>query len=549
MGQSYLPEEIWFRVCLYLAAEDILSLGCTSKFFNKVIDNKYLWKKVWQKIVSKRKLVYEDDELLRDYDANFMLIFEDTELLRDYGVNFKSMCQRLNRVWKNIEPDVLSNPSKIRTSTPVKKLCPLIEFPKITSTEKVFIVNFGQKHVKLACPFAYNNYCIYTLSKPDTHLEPCVGTPQKKTPLCSFCDSVRSYCQLKSAHNYLDSSEWEQNPSGYASLSTELSLEMRELFRSLNLELVAPPKARQRGRTYLLAAQAPTHFFKKTNIQSHTQQRNSILLFCEPLYFPAESRRQLLHFFFRYCKVNGLWFVKKPIIYSDLNNVFYSSYIVVDSGAFSTTVAIVINNQVTPGMWQEVPVGGWHLAQHLKEAMAKDVKYPDNKKVPVFVLDSFVVKRECCLNPTGDKSVPAARKRRENMIVHMDSSCGRHISTWSLSLGRERVDATETMFAIMNLPQVIKELVEILPEEIMAACLGNIICTGDNARIKYFVPRLCYELERIFPSVTIRANILLKNSIPMASTFLVSLLSKVQVSAAYVAMGMKYALCSTSLHF
>jgi actin-related protein len=43
--------------------------------------------------------------------------------------------------------------------------------------------------------------------------------------------------------------------------------------------------------------------------------------------------------------------------------------VVVDSGAFSTSVAVVLNGQVVPERWQLIPVGGWHVAENLKQAM------------------------------------------------------------------------------------------------------------------------------------------------------------------------------------
>jgi actin-related protein len=43
--------------------------------------------------------------------------------------------------------------------------------------------------------------------------------------------------------------------------------------------------------------------------------------------------------------------------------------VVVDSGAFSTFVAVVVNGQVVPERWKHIPVGGWHVAEYLKQAM------------------------------------------------------------------------------------------------------------------------------------------------------------------------------------
>jgi actin-related protein len=43
--------------------------------------------------------------------------------------------------------------------------------------------------------------------------------------------------------------------------------------------------------------------------------------------------------------------------------------VVVDSGALSTSVAVILNGQVALERWKHIPVGGWHVAENLKQAM------------------------------------------------------------------------------------------------------------------------------------------------------------------------------------
>lgn len=43
--------------------------------------------------------------------------------------------------------------------------------------------------------------------------------------------------------------------------------------------------------------------------------------------------------------------------------------VVVDSGALSTSVAVILNGQLAPERWRLIPVGGWHISEYLKEAM------------------------------------------------------------------------------------------------------------------------------------------------------------------------------------
>lgn len=70
--------------------------------------------------------------------------------------------------------------------------------------------------------------------------------------------------------------------------------------------------------------------------------------------------------------------------------------IVIDSGALSTTVAIVIDGRVVPKRWRLIPVGGWHVAYYLKQAMNWQPKeFPE---IPISYLDYPTVKERCRLS-------------------------------------------------------------------------------------------------------------------------------------------------------
>lgn len=70
--------------------------------------------------------------------------------------------------------------------------------------------------------------------------------------------------------------------------------------------------------------------------------------------------------------------------------------IVVDSGALSTTVAVVIDGQVMPNRWRLIPVGGWHVAYYLKQAMNWQPK--EFHEIPISYLDYPTVKERCRLS-------------------------------------------------------------------------------------------------------------------------------------------------------
>lgn len=70
--------------------------------------------------------------------------------------------------------------------------------------------------------------------------------------------------------------------------------------------------------------------------------------------------------------------------------------VVVDSGALSTTVAVVIGGRVIPQRWRLLPIGGWHVAYHLKQAM----KWYLNEcyQIPISYLDTLTIKEKCRLS-------------------------------------------------------------------------------------------------------------------------------------------------------
>lgn len=89
--------------------------------------------------------------------------------------------------------------------------------------------------------------------------------------------------------------------------------------------------------------------------------------------------------------------------------------VVVDSGALSTTVAVVISGRVLPNRWRVVPVGGWHVAYYLKQAMQWQPK--EYHQIPISYLDTMAVKERCRLSYNLDHE---ERKRGFNKKEHKE---------------------------------------------------------------------------------------------------------------------------------
>lgn len=67
-------------------------------------------------------------------------------------------------------------------------------------------------------------------------------------------------------------------------------------------------------------------------------------------------------------------------------------------------------------------------------------------------------------------------------------------------MGPELYIAPEMMYISLGLPQVIKEVTEDLPEEVMQDCLSHILLTGGNTDLSGFELRLTRDLKEILPA-------------------------------------------------
>lgn len=94
--------------------------------------------------------------------------------------------------------------------------------------------------------------------------------------------------------------------------------------------------------------------------------------------------------------------------------------IVVDSGALNTTVAVVIGGRVMPHRWKLLPVGGWHVAYHLKQAM--HWKQNEYHQIPISYLDTLAVKVRCRLSyDIKNEEREEVQKIKEHINFRIDS--------------------------------------------------------------------------------------------------------------------------------
>lgn len=116
-----------------------------------------------------------------------------------------------------------------------------------------------------------------------------------------------------------------------------------------------------------------------------------------------------------YCRV---CLVPKPLAACAMLDV--ETCVVIDSGALSTTVAVVIGGRVIPQRWRLLPVGGWHVAYHLKQAMHWQPK--EYHQIPISYLDVLAVKERCRLSYNiKNEEKRFGQKASEQINLRVDS--------------------------------------------------------------------------------------------------------------------------------
>ena len=519
MDPAIFPEEIWIKILVYCDVPDIIAFGSTCKYLRKTSDTDYLWKMKWLELISK-----------------VQFRFPDIKCLQLLSVSFKAMCYRLHMV------------ITLGENVPFPKCCHCSGYTCqrncIESSSAKVVIEIGNKYTWIIKPYfglrrhfsmfaipKYNSemyleqmqtqnipssstrskYDVTSLAKtlkllklPETETK----FPRPSGPFCVFCNPVKLYREKKRliTHQNDPSCYTRTNPI-YEKLINGYCTDTVEVFGISNVDVVSPAEALLSDGTFPIVKTFVDHLFHKMCLTATLRKPNSVLMFCEPLAMHPTLRKQLLHYLFQEVKVARVCLVPKPLAACAMLDV--ETCVVVDSGALSTTVAVVIGGRVIPQRWRLLPVGGWHVAYHLKQAMYWQPKRYN--QIPISCLDTLEVKERCRLSYNiKNEEKQVGQKSREHIILRADSYADyRHF--WRVSLGSELYIAPEIMYINLGLPQVIKDITSGLSEEILHNCLSNILLTGGNTDLSGFELRLAKDLRELLPE---HSNILEVRSCP-----------------------------------
>ncbi|PSN45282.1 hypothetical protein C0J52_17531 [Blattella germanica] len=206
--------------------------------------------------------------------------------------------------------------------------------------------------------------------------------------------------------------EKSSSPSRFTELLNGFCTDTVDILGIPNMDVVSPAAALLQDEQFPIVRDFIGHLFHQMGLLTSLQRPNAVLVFCEPLGMSDSLRIRLLHNLFCRFKVSRVCLVSKPLATCAMLGL--DTCIVVDSGALCTSVAVILNGKVAPGRWRDIPVGGWHVAENLKQAMQWQPE--ELTEIPVSYLDALAVKEKCRLSYNFAKE--ERRKgppRRENI--------------------------------------------------------------------------------------------------------------------------------------
>ncbi|XP_069680904.1 uncharacterized protein [Periplaneta americana] len=483
MDPSMFPEEIWIKILTYCDVPDILSCGCTCKYLSKIVSSDYLWKQKWTQLEASCKFEFPNWQALR--------------------LDYKAACRRLHAI---LDADTMFPRCYHCLEFSCRAYC-------VEDRGSKVVVDIGNKFTWIVTPSfgVRRHFTMYGIPKTSPHdrsnlqednstadtssAKPAARQMPKcerrsNGPFCVFCNPVKLYREKKRV-----ALGGTIGPSRYTELLNGFCKDTVDILGIPNMDVVSPAAALLRTERFPVVRDFVGHLFHQMGLVPVLQKPNAVLVFCEPLAMSDDLRVSLLHYLFLKIKIARVCMVAKPLATCAM--VGMETCVVVDSGALSTSVAVVLNGQVVPDRWRDIPVGGWHVAENLKQAMQWQPE--EYTEIPVSYLDTLAVKEKCRLSYNfANEERRKGPARREHINLRVDSYAD-YKQFWRVSLGAELYLAPELMYTSLGLPQVIRDVTDGLPVHVLKECLGHILLTGGNTDLVGFKTRVARDLRDLLP--------------------------------------------------
>ena len=277
-----------------------------------------------------------------------------------------------------------------------------------------------------------------------------------------------------------------------------------------NLDLVSPLIALEDVKAFPVVKAFLQHIFTHFKMIDELQRPNACLILTEPSNLPLAVKELLLKYLFEEVQVSRLCLLPKALAISLLFDC--ETCVVVDSGATSTSVWVVMDNKVDTTRTRTVPVGGWHVSQFLKQALTWK-EHKEAAATTISSLDSRSVKQQCRLSLHLGREEARSRSMLPETL-HVRSHRGRGRGAYygvgghrdggaqeftEVNLSHELYLAPEMMYASLDLAGLVVEATKDLPSHLLKDCFSNILVQGGNTDLQGFPARLSCDLREALP--------------------------------------------------
>merc|ERR1712012_908402 len=218
-------------------------------------------------------------------------------------------------------------------------------------------------------------------------------------PFCLFCEESKmkaplderdvvtsTKLKMKAARLQYSASISEEdfrNHEAFMPLTNGYCTDTASILGAENLDLLSPLIALEDVKAFPVVKAFLQHIFTHFKMIDELQRPNACLILTEPSNLPLAVKELLLKYLFEEVQVSRLCLLPKALAISLLFDC--ETCVVVDSGATSTSVWVVMDGKVDTTRTRTVPVGGWHVSQFLKQALT----WKEHKEAAVTTISSL----------------------------------------------------------------------------------------------------------------------------------------------------------------
>lgn len=554
-----LPEEIQLNVLFLLEPLDILSLGRTCRFYAKYADSEPLWRFQWFRLSCRlNRITFPPVSSLEQLGVLFKdcckrlcciisaggALYPPCIHCRGYTCSQECLQERSSKIVLDIGGKLTW---MINANFGLKKHVSMIAVPKLLRCYDCdsFIDRTGtQAHCDchshsssslrlLPASRSGELYCRNSSVASHTGLEYCSQQisqlPHQSLhdrPLCLFCEEFRTnrlLCEremvlstkFKLSGPYSTQDDCNVSQSTLATKTSNSSkcltngycTDTASILGAENLDLLSPLIALEHTEAFPVVRAFLEHIFSHFKMIDELQRPNSCLVLTEPSHLPLAVKELLLKYLFEEVQISRLCLLPKALAISLLFDC--ENCIVVDSGATSTSVWVVLEGRVDPNRTRTVPVGGWHVSQFLKQALTWQ-EHREAAGATVSSLDSSSVKQKCRLSLHLGREEARSRALAPETLHVRSQGRGRGrgsggpvrdggLEFTEINLSHELYLAPEMMYASLDLPSLVVEATKDLPTHFVKDCFANILVQGGNTDLQGFPARLSCDLREALP--------------------------------------------------